>query len=848
MRINPFVLKRENLLAKNVIRHEFDTSIFLDLYQIEQSLSSSRDRIIDTLNKILTETNNPILLNSIRNLRRNKYYKFVDSSEEVEELLPETQSEEIRRFKDLYSSYIYLSESAEIMYEKNLEEVRKRFKSILIEHPFIYNGLHLVNPQIYSKLTSYVNTPLEDHKSKHRKLESTLYNFISRSALKTSPFSTITNVGRVELSNKNTVSKNYNKSVSLNYAFVYRLTFFYLFNSNKFIENTKYTIPPFSISSENGQHFIEFLSKKESTRTKVFLSEERLGKLKIPKSLVDLFNEKEMEHYISFDELYSALGKEIPKEKVFIIFRHYLKIGLLIPAIGFNEKNYNVFFEDIKSRLGTLLEENPYLELITYLQKIYELSKQVSSAEEINQKHHHFNKLNTILKEIQAKTGINFTANQVFYEDGYYSEVEYMDNVIMDKFMNSLKQIQTFSLIFDTSTRLRYEFAARLRSLGNLEHLEMDSDFFSVLFGLSKDMGKYWENPAYIASEEFLSEELRELDQLKFKFIEDLNELCKNCISDTIDIKELLDAYIQKIPSKIKTEKGLSTGVFAQINEENLIINSFYEGQERYLARFMNYFKGYLNDSEDYKKFVEDFYDDNNFYELTDTYGFNGNVKEHRLSRECYTLGVGTRRFSMENNELLHKVEDFHVKVNDNIFRFIDSEGNEAKICFRGSLTPTYMPGYIAMLLQMFTSGAMYYKLGEMVKEEYIPRITYENIILNRRRVRLTVIQEELTRKEKESDYDYYRRLNTVFLKLGLDKEFFIVIDRSSQLDDEELFKFKPLYVNIENPISVKVFEKEVVDRFDKTVNELLFMEEYLSNSGPYAKELNYEIYQKGEE
>ncbi len=256
----------------------------------------------------------------------------------------------------------------------------------------------------------------------------------------------------------------------------------------------------------------------------------------------------------------------------------------------------------------------------------------------------------------------------------------------------------------------------------------------------------------------------------------------------------------------------------------------------------MNYFKDYLNESEDYQNFIREFYDENNYYELTDTYGFNGNVKEHRLRRECYTLGVGTRRFSMEDNESLFKVEDFQVKVNNNQFKFIDSNGLEAKICFRGSLTPTYMPGYIAMLLQLFTPGAMYYKIGEMVKSEYIPRITYDNIILTRKRIRLTYIKEHLLRKEKESDFEYYRRLNMVFLGLKLNKEFFVVIDRSSQLE-EELFKFKPLYINIENPLSVKVFEKEVAERFYPSKYEHFFMEEYLSNTGSYAKELSYEIY-----
>lgn len=848
MTLNPFVLKRENILEKSAIKHDFDTDVFLEIDHVELLLNSYRDKIIDSLNKMLKNTNNPYLLNSIRYLRKNKYQRFVNSSDNIQAFIPITLNEEISRFIGLYRHYIQLSESAKLMYERNLTEVRQRFKDILEENLFISNGLHLINPQIYSKLTSYLNTPLEEHKSKHRKLEGTLYNFISRSALKTSPFSNITNVGRAELSNRNTLANEYQKSVSLNYTFVYKLTYYYLFNSNLFIEKTKYTIPPFSITSENGVHYIEFLSKKEnSTRTKVFLSEERLGKLKIPQSLVALFNEKEMDNYMSFAELHTAMGKEIQKEKILAIIRNYLKIGLLIPVIGFDETKYEVFFEDIKSKLIPLLEEGSYSELIMYLNKIYELSKQVSFAEDINEKHYYYKKLNTILKEISEKTGIKFAPNQVFYEDGYYTEVEYIDSEIMNRFISPLKQIQTFSLIFDTSIRLRYEFAARLKSIRKQDFLEMDSDFFSILFDLSKDMTNYWENPAFIASDQFYSDELKELDNIKCSFIAELNSLCKNYSSDSIDITRLIDTYIQKIPKKIRKEKGISTGVFAQINQDKLIINSLYEGQERYLARFMNYFIEYLFDSEDYQVYTKDFYDDNNYYELSDTYGFNGNVKEHRLSRECYTVGVGNRRFSIKDNELLHKVEDFKVNVSDNLFRFIDRDGKEAKICFRGSLTPTYMPGYIAILLQMFTSGAMYYKLGEMVKEEIIPRISYGNIVLNRKRIRLTYIQEELTRKDEESDFEYYRRLNLVFSKLELDKEFFVVIDRSSQLNDEELFKFKPLYINIENPLSVKVFEKEVVDKFEKSIYDLFFMEEYLSNSGPNAKEFNFEIYQKGE-
>src|SRR5699024_10725842 len=170
--------------------------------------------------------------------------------------------------------------------------------------------------------------------------------------------------------------------------------------------------------------------------------------------------------------------------------------------------------------------------------------------------------------------------------------------------------------------------------------------------------------------------------------------------------------------------------------------------------------------------------------------------------------------------------------------------GNEAKVCFRGSLTPVYMPGYIATVLQMFTSGAMYFNVSELISRETIPRITYDHIILSRRRKRVREIGEEVKKKTGEDDFMYYRRMNDVFSHMALPKIFFIVLDQSIQYDDEDMNRFKPLYINMDNPLSVKMFKEEVAHRFAVSDYGLLFMEEYLRNDGPYVKEYNFEVYQ----
>src|SRR5699024_4454479 len=79
--------------------------------------------------------------------------------------------------------------------------------------------------------------------------------------------------------------------------------------------------------SIDGAHYIEFLAKNDqSRRLKVFLSDERLGKLKIPGALVKLFNVKP---FITFNDLHHALGTAIDKNKVHRLIDNYTKIGLL---------------------------------------------------------------------------------------------------------------------------------------------------------------------------------------------------------------------------------------------------------------------------------------------------------------------------------------------------------------------------------------------------------------------------------------------------------------------------------------------------------------------------------------
>ncbi|MFK3937453.1 hypothetical protein ACI2JA_08045 [Alkalihalobacillus sp. NPDC078783] len=838
-------------MEKEDFLNEYDLGALKTVLKKEQEIESLKILLIDALNELLEVDRSNDILDLLRDVRKDKFNKVrksilksdLENRAEVQPIL----SEYVQLVSELEAS----SEQAIANYDAHLLMSRRGLKKILHENENVLNGLLMVNPSIYSKLHSYMTTPIEEHRAKQRKVEDTLYNFVSRASLKTSPFSTVTNVGRVQLAKEDKISASHiKKGIALNYTFVYKLAFHYFVASDRFLMQSKYTLPPFSISENSeGSEYVEFLSKKDDpNRKKIFLQDESLGKLKLPSDIADLFKEKDMDDYIQFKELHACLGNNMKESDTIFMVRKFVEVGLLIPTIGFDERECELFIDDLLTKSQTMLERDKYDELSGFINKTYEIAKKVSGAKCIDEKKSNFNELRALLTEIKEATELEFKQIEVFYEDGYFTNLDQMDKGILDQFMPELKEIQLFTMIFDPSIRLRCELGARLKSRTQKNKLELESEFFSVLFEVSKDMVHYWEDPLFHGKNVFLAEEVIALDDLKLRFIEDLNKICSDHNEEFVDIMSLMDSYVKEIPSDLKEATEFSSSVFAQFNNGHLILNAFYEGNEKYLARFMNYNEKFLDLDPEYEQFLRNHYERGNYYELTDTYGFNGNIKKHRLEQECYTLGVGTRRFSIKSEEKLTKVEDFIIRIPSvgNRLELIDDEGKEVNICFRGSLTPASMPGYISVLLQFFTCGAMYYDFAELVKSTVIPRLQYGNTILNRKRVRFSVFNDQLVKQKKEKDFDYYKRLNSLFLEIGLSPTFFVVIDKEIKLQNKKYLNYKPLFFNIADPLSCKFFERKIVSKFNEDMFNRLLFEEFHSNAESLAKEINFEIYQRG--
>ncbi|MCM3339238.1 hypothetical protein M3650_11470 [Paenibacillus sp. MER TA 81-3] len=850
MNINPFILVRENSLEKKSIDVTMDNSIYIQIQRSRLVITKLKDEIIKKLELFYKAEKDGVILEIKRNIYNDKIHK-VNLNIELfhgKETTPVYVS--LSAYLGKYQELESLEHEAENRYNRQLNKFRQSMIKLLIDKEEILSGLLMINPDIYYKLEAYINTPLDLHKSKNRKLESTLYKFISRAVLKTSPFLSITNVGmaKAQTNTKNsTHHENFSKHISLNYTFLYRLAFYYLINSNLFLRTIDFYLPPYSIRQEEGSFYISFLSRKDlPTNNKLYLPSENLGELKIPAILADLFESKDMDNNLTFEDFMGAFDHKISEENMYQIIRKYVNIGLLIPAVGFDEGSSELLLRDIKNTSQKYLVKDDFEKLNQFLTDIAEVSKKISLNDKYEAKHLLHRELAAVLLELEHETGITFPANSVFYEDGIIDEEQFIDQEKLDQSYIDFKRLQAFSLIFDANIRLQYEMGTKLYEHSRGQEMDIDSDFFSILFAVSKEMIPYWEDITYMkpAAE---TEEIRILDHLKVSFIQELRALCLGSSQKEIDIKVLIDKYINQIPEKIIKNADVTSSYFVQFNGDNIIVNSAYDGHEKFKARFMNYFTSYLSNDDKYLTFSEDYYDTQNYYEFTESFGFNGNVKKMKLKRECYTIGVGTKRFLPDAERLLTKVEDFKIKIDkeNKKFRLIDMDKQTVKICFRGSLVPTSMPGYISVLLQLFSSGSMLFKFSELLEQDVMPRITYGKIVLNRQRIRLNSIGEQLKRRDGESSYQYYRRINMYFLESNLKKEFFIIAKRDFQFNDSYLRDFKPLYIDIANPIALRILEKEIISKSEMEIFNNFYIEEYLSNEGDYAKEYDIEVYKK---
>lgn len=851
MDINPMILMRRNPVPKSVMQFDRDNRIFETLDALYTKIKMHNASIIELIEGVYSDAPDASLLElkrAIYNEMYPKIYKALQKSS-ITSLL--AASPYLSQYKQLVDKLHFLEASLESFYEEEALSVRREMQTVASDFPEISNYMIAINKSIFSKLHQYLSIPVEAHKSKQRKLESTLYNVITRSAFKTSPFLDTTQVGVTKAVSPADIpgEKVYasRRHVSLNYTFLYRVAFAFLERSDLFYERGRFRLPPFSIVERDGTKYISYVGTMDDTASsKIFKAKEVTAELKINTVLEQFFIEKDIETDIVLEEFIELFKGALTYEKALKLFKKYVEIGLFTSVLNFDETSDEALIDDIVLKTRPFLDDDAHRTMADFFQKVHALSRRFVQTDAYEKRYQCYVEMSQIVDEINANYDLNFSSTYAFYEDGVLEAMQFIDADAIGAHYPQMQLLQQFTVLFDVNIRLQMEIAERFKLVYHKGYENIDDIFFSVLFETSKAMQGYWGDPFYV-KQNVLSKNIQLLDRLKLEFIDAFNAAVAGCNKATLDIEPLIQGFVDRIPKPLMDMCDLSSTFFVQYNGGRMILNDLYDGHEKYKARFMNYFESYMVGDVSYLKFVEDYYKAQNYMEYQETFGFNGNAKSTSLENTCYTVGVGNRRFDAEKRTHAQEIEELFVEIDDK-FKLVDKDGRSVKICHRGSLVPIAMPGYISLLLQLFSSGRMMFSYSQLNKWPETPRLTVNNIVVSRRRIKLKAFAPELIRRTGETDFEYYRRLNLYFVQNKIEKTFFVCADKNlASIKDKFLMGFKPMYVDIANPVALKTFEKEIVSKHDSAAFEALFYEEFLSNEEAHAIEYDIEIYKKEE-
>ncbi len=665
------------------------------------------------------------------------------------------------------------------------------------------------NQTIYKNIEKYLSKPVQTHNKKEKKLDNFIINLLMRSSMKTSPFSYLTQTG--SSGNRFLIKKKAN--IELNHALLFRIFLEAIRTDEESLEKIPVHVSKFG--KRNSKIF--FVTQENVPQSKkIYETRDKLVEMGIAEEVIQFLKKKqgqtifykEFAQFLREKELYS--GHELD------VFKKLVSTKIVVQKISVNAKRNLV-----KEMISFLNEHGICEELSRQLQLMNEMQKEFEQAD-TNGRLVLWRKIEDMIKSL-SETIPNF-GTEILYEDILFDAQSNKSSLkdIENKFSNRFfEEITAFLLLFDVNIRVQYEVAALYKKLyGHSEISLSDSNLLNnVFFEKLRYFFPYFQDMDY-RYDEAIAPEVKILDDLRDEFKAFFSQYLDENQAGEIDFQELIQPFSNKIPKYIKYGNEFSMTFFYQLFQEKVILNDIYDGQEKFLSRFKDFFED-LNSDTQYQEYIGKNYYDKNYYEVTELFGFNGGIHDRNYSQKL-NLEFGYQRF----HDVGHPhISDFSVKYDEKMKKLIvlDHQKNEARVAYKSSLVPVFLPGVLSVLLLLFQSGRINFDINYFLKKRSdMPRIIFENIVMYRKK--WTIKHEDLKRISKEAadEVELYSCINNYFKDRHLPETFFLKKYRMG----EEISAMKPLFIDITVPILFKHFMNEITN--EESQDPTFFIEEVL--------------------
>ncbi|HHK5554027.1 lanthionine biosynthesis protein [Bacillus anthracis] len=808
---NPIVLYRGSDVTKDWYNEMMATSASLkDVLHVikknEDQLAIIKERLIVKIENEFALVKEMSLLNlkrDIHNIRIGRIEKYIKicKNAELKSMLGD--------FVDLLAQNAKLTEELAEEYTHVLKANREILQKS-IDDEEVLKSIVFYNNEIYQKIKKYTSEEVEKHSKKLKKLDYFLLKMLVRSSMKTSPFSHLTKTGLV--SNTEGIEFEKTSYSELNHAVILQAIHRYLRSNEQALQRIPVKVENFG-SKEQGIYYVTQNDVEQSK--KVLETSDKFVEYKLDKNLIQFLHENKQK-VIGFEQFKQIARKiTIYQGKELQLFRKLVELKLLRQCITI-PNNRGV----ITSIIQFLEEYEVGKEIIPLLEELHAALhsfEKSSSFERIND----WNEIKRILSLLQKED--KKIGSEIIYEDVIFKDVR--KDTITPKIRKSfLEGLADFILLFDVNVRVQYEIAQLFyEKYGkSTEKLSNSNLLNEVFFREIHQFYPYYQNQKY-RYKEAKAKEIQQLDELRDQFLKEFESLILNVDQsvEVIDIELLIEKYTSLIPEYIKKDSNISYTLFLQeTTDENIVLNNVYDGQEKFISRFKDFFMPHY-ETKEYSNYIERVFNEDNCYEVDELFGFNGGIHK-RKSHNIVNLDVGYQRF---NHKDAKQVRDFTVRYNTEKkkIEFLDANDKICNLAYKSSLVPMFLPGILSVMLYLFQSGRLNFDITSLVKEEnYVPRITFGNVVLSRKKWK--VIMEDLKGilESKLQAHELYEELNRYFKQKQLPKQFFLKHYRQNG----DFMVEKPIFFDIESPVIMKFFIHEIQNAIENSGS--LYIEEVL--------------------
>ncbi|MBL0386969.1 lantibiotic dehydratase [Tumebacillus sp. ITR2] len=855
-----------------------------ELATLRRWLAAHTPSLVEALEAAVPKMQSDVLRNQLIRYKRDLFNgrALKQSADSFADELSEELLTRMREWENANARVPEIEATARNTYEQELHNARQVMQQLAKDSNF-RKGVVLTSLDLHSKLMKYIQTPLEEQNARLRKVELTLTTVLTRTVMKTSPFSHFTAVGMERWTNGEEAvtpverAPSFQSSVSMNQVHLRRVLHA-LTEQPEIRENLSYRLHGAIVVSKSNKLMLMRRVDDAKNRARVFKTQEAYVKLDYSPPLqhvVELLRAAP-EGTLTYRELVDSFGEMSTSAQVEGYLAQLISLTVLEPAVDVPEQTDDLlgdillYIDSWPGEAATRTREA--LRMVQSMVQEYQQAQADARAALLSR----IRDVMSGLFELLGLQAAQDTLSLLFYEDALLKEIQPVSESRYAKVLEALKLYQQLGPIFDSRYRAQTATAREFVRLYGEDGVCTDTaSFIHKLVPIHEQFRKTLATGALLVDLDVANDidSIRILNELNLEFAQLLQSKWLGDAEVELTVEEL-QGFIDRIPD-VYQNRVVSNDVFGQWverGEDSLyVLNQAYPGLMTFYSRFLPAYEE-QGVRQELQAYLSDLFEETNpLVEMAGVYGFNANLHGALTSHELTFADLPvTRRNSPDVQPVeWSEVSFVYDRATDRVMLYHPNIG-KFHVHFFGSLMPMLIPGLTRLLMNQFSNSLLPTNLYMMIEHElsyeqrqeairYYPRLRIGSVVLSRRKWLVPRTQLPM-RGAKEEEFEWFTRVQEWYRSIGLPQRVFVKLTKMGRgedpygiLGDEEkaedatpemvnFTKMKPQYIDFANPLMVRVFGKLILDsqlglKIEETlpdvdeVENLGFPERYVSET-----------------